>query len=209
MAAKTKMDFGRKRNPEAIRHRRKAVLNAAIQQFANEGFAHADMDRIAGEAKVGKGTIYRYYSNKEGLFQAATDEAISRLRDFVLSAIQSEELKSSLEQLKSAGKAFLAFFDENRNLLEIFLQERGQFRGMIQAKYLNAYSENIQIFQTLVEACMDQGIIKRMDSRKLLDTIGDMLAGLVYMWGVRQEKTSLAEKWAFVEHTIFEGILAE
>jgi AcrR family transcriptional regulator len=209
MATQIQSNSSKKRSPEAIQERKKTILNEAIKEFAKEGFDGADLDRLAEAARVGKGTIYRYYESKEGLFRAMTDEVVSRLRDFVLSGLQREGLNSSLEQLKSAGKAFLGFFDRNRNLVEIFLQERSQFRGIAHSKYLKAYGENIQIFQTLVEACMAQGIIKRMDSRKLLDALGDMLVGLVYMWGVRQEKGRLAEKWTLVEQTVFDGILAK
>jgi AcrR family transcriptional regulator len=207
MVTEAKADFGKRRSPEAIRQRKQRVLNAAVQEFAEKGYAAADMDHIAEAAKVGKGTIYRYYTNKERLFQAVADEAIGRLRDFVFSALQSASAKPPIEQLKMTGKAFLAFFDENRLLLEIFLHERSQFRGMIQSEYLRAYSENIEVFEDLMGHCMAQGIVKHMEPRALLDTIGDMLVGLVYMWGVRREKEPLAQKWSLVEETIFRGIL--
>lgn len=207
MTTKGKTSFGKKRSVEAIRERKHIVLKAAIKEFAKKGYADADMDKIAKRANVGKGTIYRYYSSKEGLFHAVADDAFGRFRDFVFSALQGAEKASALEQMKETGRAVLTFFDENRILLEIFLHERSQFRGMIHSKYLRMYSDHIHIFEDLVESCMRQGVIRRMDPRELLDTIGDMLVGLVYMWGVRREAEPLVQKWSLVEETIFRGIL--
>lgn len=207
MTRKAKAEFGKTRSPKAIEERKHRVLNVAIKEFAKKGFADADMDKIAKSANVGKGTIYRYYSSKEGLFHAVADDAFGRFRDFVFSALQGAEKASALEQMKEVGRAVLTFFDDNRILLEIFLHERSQFKGMIHSKYLRMYSDHIHIFEDLVESCMRQGVIRRMDPRKLLDTIGDMLVGLVYMWGVRREAEPLVQKWSLVEDTIFRGIL--
>ncbi|RJP17734.1 MAG: TetR/AcrR family transcriptional regulator [Candidatus Abyssobacteria bacterium SURF_5] len=207
MARNIEAGFGRKRSQEAIQQRKHAMLKAAIKEFAKKGYADADLDHIAGEAKVGKGTIYRYYFSKEGLFHAVADDAFCRFRDFVFSALQGAEKASALEQIKETGRAVLTFFDENRVLVEIFLHERSQFRGMIHSKYLRLYSDHIHVFEDLVESCMRQGVIRRMDPRKLLDIVGDMLVGLVYMWGVRREKEPLVQKWSLVEETIFKGIL--
>ncbi len=208
MATKGTTSFGKKRSVEAIRQRKQTVLGAAIREFSKKGFADADMDKIAKRANVGKGTIYRYYSSKEGLFHAVADDAFGRFRDFVFSALQGAEKASALEQIKETGRAVLTFFDENRVLVEIFLHERSQFRGMVHSKYLRMYSDHIHIFEDLVESCMRQGVIRRMDARKLLDAIGDMLVGLVYMWGVRREAEPLVQKWSLVEETIFRGILS-
>jgi len=208
MAANANINFGKKRSPKAIQLRKQAVLNVAICEFARKGFAGADMDRIASRAKVGKGTIYRYYTNKERLFHAVADEALCRLRDSIFAALEENQNASPFEHLKTAGKASLTFFDKNRVLLEIFLHERSQFREMIHSKYLKIYSEHIPVIEKLVESSMKQRIIRRMDPRRLIDAIGDMLVGLIYMWGVRQEKESLASKWPLVEEIVFKGILA-
>jgi AcrR family transcriptional regulator len=207
MTASANIDFGKKRSPEAIQQRKLTVLRAATEEFAEKGYAHADMDRIAEAAKVGKGTIYRYYRSKEHLFNTVAEEGIERLWEDILGAVQKKKDEDTVAQLKAAGKAFLDFFDENRALLAAFLQAGTQFRDIIHEKYLQLYGKNIQLFHDMVEDCMKNGIFERMDPRQLADTIGDMMAGTVYMWGVRREKSSLAQKWNFLEKIISEGIL--
>ena len=49
--------------------RREAILAAALEEFAINGFAGTRLDDIAQRAKIAKGTIYLYFADKETLFQ--------------------------------------------------------------------------------------------------------------------------------------------
>ena len=49
--------------------KREAILSAALEEFAAQGFAAARLDDVARRAGVAKGTIYLYFRDKESLFQ--------------------------------------------------------------------------------------------------------------------------------------------
>jgi AcrR family transcriptional regulator len=49
--------------------RREAILAAALDEFAAQGFAATRLDDVARRAGVAKGTIYLYFKDKEALFQ--------------------------------------------------------------------------------------------------------------------------------------------
>lgn len=55
------------RDPEATRGR---ILDAAEQEFATHGIAGARVDRIAENASANKALIYKYFGNKDELFDA-------------------------------------------------------------------------------------------------------------------------------------------
>lgn len=62
-------------------HRRKSarpeeILAAALDVFADRGFAATKLEDVARRAGVTKGTIYLYYENKEALFKALVRETI-------------------------------------------------------------------------------------------------------------------------------------
>lgn len=62
-------------------HRRKdarpaELLSAALEVFAEHGFAAARLEDVARRAGVTKGTIYLYFDDKEALFRAVVREAI-------------------------------------------------------------------------------------------------------------------------------------
>ncbi|MBP7656876.1 MAG: helix-turn-helix transcriptional regulator, partial [Pseudoxanthomonas sp.] len=51
--------------------KRAAILEAAKQLFAREGFNGVSMDQIAAEAGVSKLTVYSHFGDKDALFAAA------------------------------------------------------------------------------------------------------------------------------------------
>ena len=60
---------------------RQRLLDAGLKLFANRGYAGTAVQDITEEAKVTKPTLYYYFENKEGLFQALVDQAMDeRLR---------------------------------------------------------------------------------------------------------------------------------
>jgi len=67
--------------PPGSRRRRKAarpaeLLEAAIEVFAEKGFAAARLEEVARRAGVSKGTAYLYFPTKEALFKAAIREVV-------------------------------------------------------------------------------------------------------------------------------------
>ena len=53
---------------------RKAILEAARQLFADQGFGGATMDEVARAAGVAKGAVYHHSSTKEALFEAVFEQ---------------------------------------------------------------------------------------------------------------------------------------
>ena len=75
--------------PAGSRRRRKEtrpaeLIEAAIDVFAEKGFAAARLDDVARRAGASKGTAYLYFPNKEALFKAA-------VREFVVASIAMGE----------------------------------------------------------------------------------------------------------------------
>jgi TetR/AcrR family transcriptional regulator of autoinduction and epiphytic fitness len=50
--------------------KRAQIIDAAVAEFQELGFAGASMDRIAARAQVSKRTVYRHFDGKEALFRA-------------------------------------------------------------------------------------------------------------------------------------------
>lgn len=68
---------------DAARNRLR-VLAAAERLFAARGVAAVTMDDVAGEAGVGKGTLYRRFGDKGGLAVALLDERERELQQRIL-----------------------------------------------------------------------------------------------------------------------------
>src|SRR3982751_2583997 len=55
------------------------ILDAAAQLFASHRYHEVRMEDIASHAQVAKGTIYRYFHDKEDLYLALTIHGMHRL----------------------------------------------------------------------------------------------------------------------------------
>lgn len=64
----------RQRRPDA---RPGELMTAALQVFAERGFAATRLDEVARRAGVSKGTVYLYFDSKEALFKAAVASAVA------------------------------------------------------------------------------------------------------------------------------------
>ncbi|MGL5116896.1 MAG: TetR/AcrR family transcriptional regulator [Beijerinckiaceae bacterium] len=56
------------------------ILNVALTEFAEKGLAGARVDEIAAKTSTSKRMIYYYFSDKEGLYRAALEEAYLKIR---------------------------------------------------------------------------------------------------------------------------------
>jgi AcrR family transcriptional regulator len=62
---------------------RTKLLDAALDEFVEHGFAGGRVDRIARAAGANKQAIYAYFDSKEGLFDAVLDRRLTQLADEV------------------------------------------------------------------------------------------------------------------------------
>ena len=74
--------------------RQEEILDAAARLFAEHGYADTDTQLLADDLGVGKGTLYRYFVNKEALFLAAVDRAMIMLRAQVDTGIARQTLSA-------------------------------------------------------------------------------------------------------------------
>jgi AcrR family transcriptional regulator len=106
--------------PHASRGRvdkRQAILEAALEVFAESGYSQASVDFIAAKAGVAKPTIYNHFGDKEQLFRAVILEFGAQVSETNIRAIEQlsirpKDLRAELEQL---GRRLNGCFDDPRS----------------------------------------------------------------------------------------------
>jgi AcrR family transcriptional regulator len=63
------------------------IVQAALEVFAEKGFAAAKLDEIAARAGISKGALYLYFETKEDIFRAVVREAVAPNLDVVEAAL--------------------------------------------------------------------------------------------------------------------------
>jgi TetR/AcrR family transcriptional regulator len=66
-----------KRLPEEKQHR---ILDAAVTQFAQNGYEQTSMNRVVLEAGISKGSLFQYFSSKFDLFDTVVSYATKLVR---------------------------------------------------------------------------------------------------------------------------------
>ena len=69
----------RSQRAAGVQARRERIVEAAMRHFAEHGYRGGRVEDIANDVGVAKGTVFLDFSNKEGLFLAAYQRAVSSL----------------------------------------------------------------------------------------------------------------------------------
>ena len=187
--------------------KRQAILAQAIATFAEEGFRHADVQVIADRAGVGKGTVYRYFGNKEDLFWASTFEVLKRLEEHLLAAM--EGIEGALARLRAVSGAYGEFFESNPQYLEIFVQERAEFRGSAPESHIEYQKNLIDSFSGVIEEGIAAGELRPVAVRKTIIALGGVLYGSVVHACYAAFDDTLTEMVRYAVDVFLEGIRAD
>jgi TetR/AcrR family acrAB operon transcriptional repressor len=71
--------------------KRRTILAAAQEVFAEQGFEAARMDEVARRARVGKGTLYNYFESKEDLLIQAVIASMEEVQERIARAVDPSE----------------------------------------------------------------------------------------------------------------------
>ncbi|MBU3864380.1 TetR/AcrR family transcriptional regulator [Streptomyces sp. 4503] len=138
-------DPGRPLRADAQRNREK-ILSAAVRVFAEEGL-DAHLERIAKEAGVGTGTLYRNFPTRELLIEAAYRNELARLCD------AAPELLATLPP-REAMRAWLGRFMDYANAK---LGMADALRGVV-ASGVNPYAQSHEMIQDALSRLMDAAV---------------------------------------------------
>lgn len=111
--------------------KREAILQAAIDVFAREGYAGASVDEIARIAGVAKPTLYSRFSDKTALFEESVLRAATQSNQAVADVIEDtstspKDLRAELERL---GVALVgcAMHKDGAAVIRLQMTEHGRF----------------------------------------------------------------------------------
>ncbi len=60
------------------KHIKRAIIEAALQTFAKQGFSNASIAEIAAHSGVSTGNIYRYFKSKKKLFETVIPSSLTK-----------------------------------------------------------------------------------------------------------------------------------
>jgi len=197
----------RKPTDDALRTRRCAeILDAAVRLFAKHGYAETDTQHLADELGVGKGTLYRYFPSKRELLLATADRVMCQLREEVDASIVG--INDPLEQIAVAIRAYLDFFAEHPEFVELLMLERSQFKDRKKPTYFQHREANIERWLAVYRGLIAEGKIRDMPVERITDVIGALVYGTMFTnYFTGRQKSSAAQAQDILD-VVFHGILS-
>ena len=164
-----------KQDPEP---RRREILSAAIRVFAKSGYRNTEVQRVADMAGLAKGTVYLYFETKEALFLAAVTYAVERLAERIDAEVRSAS--GAVAKIKAVVRAYFRFFDEDRALVDVLVQERGEVNGRAEQAYYRVFSENAWRLEKIIRDGVATGVFRRLKPRRTANILANLLTGTIY-----------------------------
>jgi AcrR family transcriptional regulator len=187
--------------------REEQILETAVQMFAEHGYSGTDTQLLADKLQVGKGTIYRYFRSKRELFLAAADRVMRLMRQSVDARI--EGIEEPFERIGVAIRAFLSFFAEHPEFVELLIQERAQFKDRKKPTYFVHRETNIKRWQALYRGLIDAGRLRDIPVERISEVISNLLYGTMFTNYFTGERPSVEAQARDILDIIFHGILSD
>jgi AcrR family transcriptional regulator len=184
--------------------RPREICAAALEVFAEKGFAAAKLDEIARRAGVSKGTLYLYFDDKQELFRAVVRSAIAPNIEAITSAVSA--LEAPFEKVV---RMFLNGFAEREARLpvgavaKIVIGESRNFPELARVWHDEVASKAIGALTAVIERAQRCGEVRAGDPRLYaFGLVGPMVLGalwratLVPVGGTPVDLTALAKQHA-------------
>lgn len=158
------------------------IVAAALEVFAEKGFAAARLDDIAARAGVSKGALYLYFETKHDLFRAVVHDAITPNIDAIEAAARTMELPiGEVIRLLLARAAEVLADSPLGAVAKMVIAEARTFPDLARVWHDEVISRALGVVTGLIEAAQARGEIRPGDSRlHAFSLISPLLVGLLW-----------------------------
>jgi AcrR family transcriptional regulator len=144
------------------------MLEAAGRLFGTRRFHEVRMEDVASEADVSKGTLYRYFRDKDEMYLALLAQAS---RQFVAELRRrTDAAQDARARLVALVDAIVSFFDRQPHLFDLI--QRAEIRRELGSAFpwQQARDETLRLVQDIFEQGRSEGIfsVRRPDLAALM-----------------------------------------
>ncbi len=198
---------GRPREEGLAVRRKEEILDAATACFAQLGYRLTDIQIIANQLDVAKGTIYHYFPSKEQLFLAAVDRGMRQLSAAVDGGLR--EITEPLDRIRCAIREYLRFFSEHPQIVVLFMHERTEFRDRKRLTYFEHQNRRMAAWQQLLANLISERRCREIPVERIVNVVNDVLYGTIFTNYFTGRTTSFERQAEDVLDIVFHGILTD
>jgi TetR/AcrR family fatty acid metabolism transcriptional regulator len=150
----------RRRHEEVAADKRKLILRAAVEVFAERGFHKTRVSDIAKKAGVAYGLIYHYFQSKDEVLNSVFEVNWAVFLK-VLREIAQSSGKSTGEKLTSISDLLIDALRINPALIQVMIQEVSRSDRFGQPKKVEAFRDAVSIIRGIVAEGQQNGDVRR------------------------------------------------
>jgi AcrR family transcriptional regulator len=158
------------------------IVAAAMEEFAEKGFAAAKLDAIARRAGVSKGALYLYFDTKEDIFRAVVRDAVAP--NVTAMRAMAHAYEGPFAELAPMILARLVAVADTTRLpavAKMVIAESRNFPDLARAWHDSVVSEAVGVVSDLIARAQARGEIRPGRPRfYAFSLIGPMLMG--FLW---------------------------
>jgi AcrR family transcriptional regulator len=195
-----------KEQNEAIREeKRQMIMETAMQLFAEDGYMHTSIDRIAAKAGVSKGLVYNYFESKDDLLRQIFISGIRKISETGLfrGEITTDSLICSMEKMfdmiveyKDFFKLYTALVTQPGIVQKIatIIDTNNEIKGLL--KYFAAFYgekalDEVLLFSTISKGYSMLSLYAGNQSVMSIDTLKSVLMNFIReRWGNESRQIS-------------------
>ncbi len=147
--------------------KRTAMMQAAVQVFAEKGYHAATVRDIVKQADVAIGTFYFYFPDKETLFVHLYEETADFLLQTIDQAVRSR--KELVQQLSHGIQAYLNIAIFEPAVVQLLLVGGVGAVPSLQAKRTTFRERMVRLWQRPLDQAIDAGVIPNQNSRRVAE----------------------------------------
>lgn len=173
--------------------RRHRLVAAAIDAFADGGYASATIERICRGAGVTARHFYEHFATREALLLAAYEEIIDGHRGAVLRALAEAPGDALEPRVRAAVGAALDVWTQDRGRARIVFIEIVGVSPAVEARRLRAVDEYTELVSAIGDDFHARGLAGRPGNTVAARAVVGALIGLVELWLTAPEPPPTAE----------------
>ena len=187
--------------------REKQIYKAALKVFSKYGYYKSDMDLIAQKAKIGKGTVYRYFKSKKNLFISLAEWGLNQLKDEILTNI--EGIEDEVEKINTALEVYFNFYKTKKGFYRVLIYEKYNFMDEIARKYKETYFAHLHIIENVFQQGIQKGVFKNINTRSASISLMGITDALLFKWLFENKSSCFDDELAALKEIFFNGILVK
>ena len=187
------------------------MLDAARELFSERGYHNVSMHEIAERAEFAIGTLYKFFRNKEELYQAVVLDQSDRFHDALVRAIEApgDEIESLRNYVRTKGE----LFSENLSFIRLYIAEsrgasynlKASLHDEVRKRYNDLLGQLSRVFEGGIKKKRFREIASPFQLAVALDTV---LNAFLLLWIDAPERHPFPDSPDAILDIFFRGLLA-